>query len=204
VIATALAIIEEDGPDALTMRRIAGDLGVTPMAIYTHVENKATLLEALIDAVLGELDLDRLDDSGWRPWMTSFANTSRTLFLKHPKFVRVLAEYPSVGPNALRIGERAYGVLLADGLPPDAAVQGFWTVFTYVVGFVALESPRAEGAADDDAEAHRQRIHAYAGLDRRVYPLTVQLAPHIAAMVSSAQFRAGLENILNGIAAQRR
>lgn len=200
ILKAALDVVEREGPDAVTMRRLAAEMDVSPMALYRHFATKAALIESLIDAVLGELDLDALDASGWRPWMESFAHASRRLLLAHPGFVRVLAEHPAVGPNALVIGERAYEVLRNDGLPPDATVQGFWTVFTYVVGFVALETPRAARSTTDAAEQQRQRVHAFAALDKRRFPRTVELAVHVAAMVSDEQFVRGLSAILDGLA----
>jgi AcrR family transcriptional regulator len=201
VIAAAIRLVEADGPEALSFRKLAAEMGVSPMALYTPFRDKRALVEAIIDALIGELDLSALPKNGWRAWLSAFAHTARELFLRHPGFVRLLTDYPNAGPNALQVGESAYAILLREGIAPSVAVQGFWTIFTYIIGFVGLEGPRGDTESSDPEESRRRRVHEYSALDSGQYPNTVALAQHVADMVSKDQFTAGLNQILDGMQA---
>ncbi len=100
------------------MRRLADALGVMPNALYTYYPTKDALLDALLDSLLGEIDIGPLGSMGWREALTRIMDDSRHLLLSHPRLVEVFLTRPSAGPNAGRLGE--------DDIPSSAQGRASW------------------------------------------------------------------------------
>src|SRR4029453_16790766 len=104
IIKEALALLEEHGPGALSMRRLADRLGVAPTALYTHVRGKADLIDGLIDQVYAGLTLE-LDRSGdWTQQLATLGQQVREHLLAHPAVVPYALQQPGLGPHSLRLG----------------------------------------------------------------------------------------------------
>src|ERR1700712_4277865 len=112
----AIAMADEDGVDAVSMRKIAGRMDHTPMALYRHVGSKDDLTELMYDAVLAELDLTGLPSGNWRADVARLARQIRRLHQAHPWIAR-FGHRPTLGPNALRFLET--GLACVDGLGVD-------------------------------------------------------------------------------------
>src|SRR5690349_21612984 len=89
IAAAAVGIADADGLDAITMRRLAAELGVAPMAAYRHVSGKEDVLELMVDRVYGEVDIP--DGAGWRDTVRAFATGIRALVSRHPWLTRLSA-----------------------------------------------------------------------------------------------------------------
>jgi TetR/AcrR family transcriptional regulator, tetracycline repressor protein len=143
IIQQAFALLDEHGPGALSMRRLADHLGVAPNALYTHVRSKADLVDGLIDQVYAGIDLDPDPSKDWTDQLAAISNRVRAQFLAHPAVVPYALQQPGLGPNSLRLGEAIYGVLRPAGFSDQATVGIVYALLTYILGFVALEIPRA-------------------------------------------------------------
>src|SRR3954471_5287891 len=115
----ALALVDEEGLDALSMRRLGARLGVEAMSLYRHVRDKADLLDALHAAVLGRLQPDEEDVRGWQALLGGMARALRATLLKHPHVVPLFTRTPLRAPEAIATVERVTGAMLEAGFYAD-------------------------------------------------------------------------------------
>jgi TetR/AcrR family transcriptional regulator, tetracycline repressor protein len=203
IIKEALALLEQEGPGALSMRRLADRLGVTPNALYTHVRGKADLIDGLIDQVYAGLTLD-LDHSGdWTQQLTTLSQQIRKHLLAHPAVVPYALQQPGLGPHSLRLGEAIYNVLQPAGFSDQAVVGTVYALVTYVLGFVALEIPRAGTDPQTSDEFVRRMWAFFAALPPGEFPHTVELAAQLARISTDDQFQFGIRTFLAGLNAQQ-
>ena len=200
VLVEAIALLDEEGDEALTMRRLADRLGVVPMALYRHVANKDELIDGVLDLAVSEVQLpsSRL---GWRSGLRELGHSVRRTMLAHPGLVAPLVTRPSLGSSGLAIGEYGLAVMLDAGFSVEHADRGPKAVLTYTIGFVALEVPRRrQGFSADGADAPGLDFPVEQ-LDPERFPHTIAVRPRAAEFVSDAQFDYGLERVLDGLAA---
>ena len=203
IVQKAFALLHEQGPSALSMRRLADHLGVAPNALYTHVRSKADLIEGLIDQVYAGIDLDPDPTKDWTQQLAAISQAIRAQFLAHPAVVPYAIQQPGLGPNSLRLGEIIYGVLRPAGFSDEATVGIVYALLTYILGFVALEVPRA-GTDPQTSDEFVRRLHAFfAALPPGEFPHTVDLAPLLARISTEDQFEFGIRTFLAGLEAQR-
>lgn len=186
------------------MRRLAAELGVAPMAIYTHFRSKEELLSGLLDQVSAELELPR-GQADWTEELAGLARSMRRGLLAHPGVVALCVNKQPMGPNILRMFESVFRVLRAAGLDGRSSVRAFYCVFTYVVGHVALEVARTGGGDATDleqTEVQRQERLFFESLPLSSFPVTVELAPYLAECAGDEYFEYGLSRLLAGIRAQ--
>jgi len=202
IIKEALALLEQEGPGALSMRRLADRVGVTPNALYTHVRGKADLIDGLIDQVYAGLTLE-LDQSGdWTQQLTTLSQAIRAHLLAHPAVVPYALQQPGLGPHSLRLGEAIYNVLRPAGFSDQAVVGTVYALLTYILGFVALEIPRA-GTDPQTSDEYVRRMWAFfAALPAGEFPHTVELAAQLARSSTDDQFEFGIRTFLAGLNAQ--
>jgi len=202
IIKEALALLEQEGPGALSMRRLADRVGVTPNALYTHVRGKADLIDGLIDQVYAGLTLE-LDQSGdWTQQLTTLSQAIRAHLLSHPAVVPYALQQPGLGPHSLRLGEAIYNVLRPAGFSDQAVVGTVYALLTYILGFVALEIPRA-GTDPQTSDEYVRRMWAFfAALPAGEFPHTVELAAQLARISTDDQFEFGIRTYLAGLNAQ--
>ena len=202
IIKEALALLEQEGPGALSMRRLADRVGVTPNALYTHVRGKADLIDGLIDQVYAGLTLE-LDQSGdWTQQLTTLSQAIRAHLLAHPAVVPYALQQPGLGPHSLRLGEAIYNVLRPAGFSDQAVVGTVYALLTYILGFVALEIPRA-GTDPQTSDEYVRRMWAFfAALPAGEFPHTVELAAQLARISTDDQFEFGIRTFLAGLNAQ--
>lgn len=210
VLATATAIADAEGLAALTVRRVATDLGVSAMTIYTYVPGKAELVDAMLDAAYARMP--RTDTAGrpWRERLTAVADENRALCRTHPWIAGVHTARPTLGPGAMARYEHELSALDGLGLTDvqmDDAV-------TYLTGFVygcARAEADARAAATDSAMNDEQWWAANAPLlakvfDAAAYPLAARVgsaagAAHGAAYDPDHAYAFGLARVLDGLAA---
>ena len=202
IIKEALALLEQEGPGALSMRRLADRVGVTPNALYTHVRGKADLIDGLIDQVYAGLTLE-LDQSGdWTQQLTTLSQAIRAHLLSHPAVVPYALQQPGLGPHSLRLGEAIYNVLRPAGFSDQAVVGTVYALLTYTLGFVALEIPRA-GTDPQTSDEYVRRMWAFfAALPLGEFPHTVELAAQLARSSADDEFDFGIRTFLAGLNAQ--
>jgi len=143
IVAEALRLLDSEGIEALSMRKLAAGLGAGTTSLYWHVANRDELIELVINEVYGEVDLpDAGEAPDWQAAIRHFAHSVRSTILRHPWIVSVLdhvaAGYP--GPNMVRVSEHMIGRLAAAGFPLPETERALTTVSTYVTGVAMAEA----------------------------------------------------------------
>ena len=135
IVAAAIGLVDRDGLDALSMRGLAGELGVGPMTLYYHVPDRAALDDLIFDAVMGEVDLSG-DDPGRDPLERAMhvGYALRTALLAHPNTVPITLTRSARTPGQLRPVEHMLGILYDIGLEPTDAIAAVDVIGQYVFG----------------------------------------------------------------------
>ena len=204
VLAAAHALLAERGADGVSVRGIAGRLGVAPNAVYTYFPDRAAVLGALVDGVLGRLDRGPFADPAlpWRERVTALALALRTALLADPGVVRLLGGAPPTGPHALAVGESLLEILAAAGLDPEDGARGTYLLTVYVLGAIALEAAELTepGPPPPEDERVAARAAVFAAVPPGAFPRTAAVAPTMARYVTTEQYVWGLDRILDGLA----
>jgi TetR/AcrR family tetracycline transcriptional repressor len=200
VVAAARRIVDREGLDALTMRRLAADLGVTPNTLYSHVADKSALLDLLMDDVAREVQAPEPETLEWRDALRAlFASTRRTVAAT-PELAPLFLSRAPRGPHALRLGEVTLQLLARGGVEGPAAVRALRALLVFSFGYATVAAARAQ---DGDPRARVQRAErAFAVGDS--LPLTNALASELARAPGEAGFEQGLEALIAGITAAPR
>jgi AcrR family transcriptional regulator len=189
----ALAYLDRHGLEALSMRRLADELGVGTMTLYHYFRTKRELLDAVMDLAFAERELPA-PEGDWRDQLREIATAARAVLSRHPGLVQVRVMQPILRPEALRFGELGLKVLQDAGFPPEEAAKAFRLLFTYTFGFAAF-SPEATAE-----EAREAAMAAISDLPAEYYPkLSAAVEEAAAAMGGDAVFNYGLERILDGL-----
>ena len=147
----AIGLLDREGLAALSMRRLAEELGTGAASLYWHVGSKDGLLDLVMDEIIGEGKVPDPDPEHWQDQLKQVARDQRAASLRHPWLVRVSIGRIPMGPNALRYSERILAILRAGGLPPHLAVQGYLLLIATVNGFTIDET-----GVDDSPRPRRQ------------------------------------------------
>lgn len=142
----AVRIADADGLDALSMRRVAAELGCGTMSLYNYVPRKEDLQELMVDAVIGEYDLSREPSGDWRADLLRMAYASRDLMHSHPWLPRMMSPVHGFSPNGLRYLEYALSCLDALDAPYGAKLELIAMVNGMVTTYVTNELASAERA----------------------------------------------------------
>ncbi|MEU5692927.1 TetR/AcrR family transcriptional regulator [Actinosynnema sp. NPDC020468] len=203
IVTAALALLDERGAEAVSVRGIAARVGVAPNAIYTYFPDKAAVLRAIVDRLIGEQGLEVLaGDRPWRERIVAVALGLRENLLRHPGAAVLMMSAPMDGPRALELGERLLDVLAEAGLPPDDAARASYALIVHVLGSIALEAAEVDPTKPAPPEAERvaARRLAFAAVPAEVFPRSAAAADVMAAYVSEEQFRWSLGRLLGGLA----
>ncbi|MFI9810472.1 TetR/AcrR family transcriptional regulator C-terminal domain-containing protein [Streptomyces sp. NPDC052301] len=188
----ALEVVDAEGLAALTMRRVAQEMGVRHTSLYRHVASRDELLVELLDHVLGAVEPPETGH-GWRADLEQVAREFRRVLLAHPAIVPLLTMGQLLGPNALRGREIGLGLLVRAGWTPSRAVRIYLTVAHFVIGTALLDT----GGAARGTEERTAMRDLFAGLPQ--YPLVRELAEPLNLPDGDQEFRFGLTALLNGI-----
>jgi AcrR family transcriptional regulator len=139
VLAAGLQLVDEQGLAALTMQAVADRLGVTPMAIYRHVKNKADLFDGVVESILLEVPLPDPNDP-WPDRLAAMARGTRIAAVCHPGVFPLLLQRAAATPGARRTRDAVYMALRQAGLPEGDLVQLERLLSTAVLGFAASEA----------------------------------------------------------------
>jgi AcrR family transcriptional regulator len=125
IVATALDLVDAEGLEALSTRRLATELGVSGPSLYNHVATKEELLDAVVDTVMGEVDLSMFASpcTDWRTALDGWARSYRAALQEHPNVIPVLALGPGRRPHALRLADAVFGGLVEAGWPRREATS---------------------------------------------------------------------------------
>jgi AcrR family transcriptional regulator len=149
VIAAALVLVDRDGLGGLSMRRLAGELGVEAMSLYHHVRDKSEVIDGIVAAVLDEIVV--VDEGSWRERAHSLAVELRRVVRAHPHVHLAVIERGIASPAVARPAAALVGALAEGGLEGDDLVDGFWTLLAFVSGSLSCELAERPSVADDSA-----------------------------------------------------
>lgn len=150
IVTTALGLIDDDGLDALSMRRLGRELGVDPMAVYHHVRGREALVRAVVQHVFAAMPPPAVDGP-WDERVRQWARTYRSLAETHPNLVLPIVSDPAaVSVAAVRINETLYAALEASGLAPREVLRGADLIIDYINGYALAF---AAGPVPPDAAA---------------------------------------------------
>ena len=158
IAAAALAIVDREGLDALTMRTVAHYMGTGAASLYAHVASKEELLELVIEQVIGEIELPgEPDPKRWQEQLKELARTIRTVFSRHRDLARASFARIPLGENGLRGTDWMIAVMRAGGLP-DQVIAYACDLFPLYVTAVCYEESLygAETSTEDMATVHRR------------------------------------------------
>lgn len=205
IVRTALELLDTEGLDAVSMRKVAQRLGTGAASLYAHVRNKDELHELMLDLVIGEIEVPEPDPAHWRQQIKDLVNRQVEVFSAHPGIAQVVLRTPApTGPNALTVTEAMLSILRAAGLP-DREVAFAVDVIALFATAAAMELSADFGLGDEQrAERIRQVEQYFAALPADRFPTLVSMLPVLSQGDYRERFEFGLDLLLDGLAARAR
>ena len=200
VVAEALALIAEDGIQALTMRSLAARLGVVPGAVYHHVRNKQQLQDLILDNVLAEVDVHLDHALGWTDQLKALAHRLRQVLEAHPGVAGILKTRDPLGPHSLALAEAFLDPLEAAGFCDRDAGLAFFLLVDYTIGFAVSSTSTSVNEQRVRDPATRAQLHQFfRSLPPDQFPVLVALGEHIWIDNRDERFTAGLHVLVDGL-----
>jgi AcrR family transcriptional regulator len=208
IVRVGIDIADVDGLGALTMQRLAKELGVGTMTLYTYVPDKDALLEVMLDRAYGAAINSLSAASGWREYLEQVAIALFRAYQVHPWALQVFVGGPPLGPSQMRFLEVALQSLVQSGLEPEERLDAVMAVTSYVRGVAHITVGILEHEARTgltEAELAIEHGKAYRRvLDPAEFPMTFELLaapPDESDELYDFGFRFGLQRMLDGIEA---
>jgi AcrR family transcriptional regulator len=200
VVTEALAVIAEDGVQALTMRRLAARLGVVPGAVYRHVRNKQQLQDLLLDGVLAEVDLHLDSSLPWTEQLKLLAHRLRQVLEGHPGVAGILKTRDPLGPHSLALAEAFLGPLQTAGFGDRDAGLAFFLLVDYTIGFAVSGTPTSVNEQRVRDPATRTQLHQFfRSLPPDRFPTLIAVGEHVWIDNRDQRFTAGLDVLVTGL-----
>ncbi|MCG5214164.1 TetR/AcrR family transcriptional regulator [Streptosporangium sp. KLBMP 9127] len=207
VVEAGLRVLDADGFEALSMRRVAQELGTGPASLYAHVTGKDELLELIYDRVIGEIELPEPDPDRWLEQLRQVAVDTFTVLAAHSDIAKVsLANIPT-GPNSLRMAEGALAIMIKGGVPPQIASWmvdrlGLYVAADAYEGSLHLARQRTSGQDIGDYMdgIFGQLAVFYRSLPADRFPMIVGHVDELMSGGGVERFEFGLDLLLSGLA----
>nr|BFD81442.1 TetR/AcrR family transcriptional regulator C-terminal domain-containing protein [Streptomyces sp. Xyl84] len=201
----ARELIEDDGLESLSMRRLAERLDTQAASLYRHVHNKEELVDLVADSLFGDFEptVEHGPDDDWRSYLTRVATTYRAFLLDHKDAERVVAGRFAVGKNLVRLMEPMLETLRTAGLNERDSAYVLYLVVVHVQGFVLHE--KAPLSASNAAGLSRELVltttrDLLEHFPDEEFARVREAAPYLAEPGLDARFRYGLDLLLDGLA----
>jgi AcrR family transcriptional regulator len=202
IVDAALEVLDAEGLDAVTMRRVADALGTGPASLYAHVADKDEMVAAVLDRVIAEVAIpDPIDPDRWQEQLKEMARSSLMTFRQHRDIARASLGNIPTGEGALPLMNAMVGILLAGGVSPRVAslsVDILALYFTATAYEESLESYPHDGPDSD--EFHEELKHFLGSLPADRFPHLVALAEPLTSGDRDHRFEFGLDLLVRGIA----
>ena len=210
IVSAAIDLVDREGLDALSMRRLGAELNAGATTLYWHVKNKDELLDLMLDRLFAEIEAP---DQGlaWKDELREQAHGLRRLLLRHRNLIMVIASRPTTGPNAVAAIDLLFGAVRRAGFPDDEVVPAALALLNYTSGYAVLEAASLAqfGPSADDAtvrkalqEGIEQTMEFILTLPAERFPNVQLVGRHLVAMDDDARFAYGLERMLDGLEAR--
>lgn len=203
IVEAALRVLDRDGLDGVSMRRVAEELETSAGSLYWHIGGKEELLGLVFDRVVGEMELPTPDPSRWEEQLKEVARESRRVMLRHRDIARFSLGRIPFGPNLLRVSEWMLGLMRAGGVPDRVAAYA-GDLFGLYVGAHAFEetlglvSPTGEELPPEQVLGMMREY--LSSLPSSSFPNTVELVDELMSGGPDERFELGLDVIVRGIA----
>jgi AcrR family transcriptional regulator len=214
IVRAAIAVADAEGPEAISMRRIARELRAGAMSLYWHVESKEELLDLMLESLEGEVGVAE-PTGDWRADLSDLARRHRAVLLRHQWAMEFMGARPPAGPNDVRNLERALGMIAGLGLDPRTSVDVLMTVVTYVLGAVLREvqeiradrmrAEREAAMTTEELQEEERSFHEWFSNTSRFPNVRRMVAADIdpdSPDTRDERFEFGLACLLDGIAAR--
>jgi AcrR family transcriptional regulator len=201
MVECAISIADAEGLVALSMRRVARELGrPAVMSLYRHVQSKDDLIDLMLDRVVGEATVVSAADQDWRVTLRDSAIARRAVMLRHPWAIEVSAGRALLGPYSLGQMERTLEALDGLGITLDLAFSIFGCVDAYTMGSVADEIARQGSWDQHTLKVQRSRPDLSEAMASGAYPLLARFVAGHRHPSSDERFQFGLDRLLDGVA----
>jgi AcrR family transcriptional regulator len=204
IIAAAFGIVEKEGYQALTMRRVAAALDTGPSSLYAHVVNKEDLDELLIGHLCAAIDLPDPDPAAWRRQITNVCAQLRDQYLRYPGISRAAFAVAPSNLDTLRVGEGMLAILLAGGIAPQSAAWALDSLLLYVNAYsleISLVNQRSDHADGSWVVSRDELLRRYAALPA-TFPHAKRYAAEMTAGTGHDRFDFTIALMIDGLANQ--
>jgi AcrR family transcriptional regulator len=205
IVDAAFRVLDREGLDALSMRRLAQELGTGAASLYWHVRDKDELIDLLLERAIGELSPPGPPDPDrWQEQVKDFARASRALFARHRDLARASLGRVPFGPSLVVVVESTLAILKAGGVPDRIAAYAGDLLALYVAATSYEESLGLRSPSGDDVtpEEMTQMFTSYlGGLPQEAFPHIHAMLGHLVGGGPDERFELGLEVIVAGLAA---
>jgi AcrR family transcriptional regulator len=196
IVEAAVALLDDEGIERLTMRRLAERLGVVAPSLYWHVDTKDDVVDLAVDAIFGEVPPGVGEAAEWRDDVSAVLAAWRAAMLRHPWATAVPARRrPTIGPNFLAWMEVLQATLVRAGFHGAARSAAGWALYNHVMGSAASES--ALRISDEERRVGQEKLQA----DRDRYP-TLAATGYLYDDEWDRSFALGLDYLLDGLQVQ--
>jgi AcrR family transcriptional regulator len=204
IVDAGLAIVREEGIDALTMRRLAQALDTGPASLYVYVANRDELWELLFDAAIAEVETEPTEPARWREQLHDLASRMVHVMAEvYPGIAKLAMAHIPSGDNAMRITESVLSLLKAGGVEDQAAAYAADLLSTYVNAIAYEHSTYRSVHEDPEHEVHEvaRVAERFASLSPERYPILAALGPRLTYGDGNERFALGLDVLINGLLA---
>ncbi|ADI07854.1 regulatory protein TetR [Streptomyces bingchenggensis BCW-1] len=201
IISTAFGIVEEEGYEALTMRRLATALETGPSSLYAHVVNKEDLDELLLGRLCAEIDLPEPDPAIWRQQIVGICTQLRDQYLRYPGISQAAFAAAPSNLDTLRVSEGMLAILLAGGIAPQTAAWAIDSLSLYVNAYsleVSLANKRLSRSDDDWVVSRDELLRRFAALPD-TFPQTKRYAAELTAGTVHDRFDFTIGLMIDGL-----
>ncbi|MFF8534322.1 TetR/AcrR family transcriptional regulator [Streptomyces sp. NPDC015532] len=202
IVAAAIALADEGGLEAVSLRKVAARLNAGPMRLYGYIATKEELLDLMVDEVQAEI-LPEERSSGWREALRNLANGTRQTALRHEWLADLLGGRPTLGPNGLAVAEATLAAL--DGLADiDTVMRAVETVSSYFTGAIRREIANLRAERASGLSRHEWQRASGPYLTRMLatgrFPALTKAVRDGTDVDAEASFATGLDWVLDAVA----
>jgi AcrR family transcriptional regulator len=201
IVQAALRIVQAEGIDAVSMRRIAGEFATGPSSLYAHVANKDELLQLMFDEMCRLVPLPEPDPANWKEQLKQIARSGYRIMIEHNDLARAALGTIPTGPNALRISEAMLGIVISGGVPSQVAAWVLDRLFLYIVADAFEYSIWRDEVADTAAveQLSGDLLAYFEQLPAEQFPNIRRYAGDLVSGDTADRFEFGLDLLIDGL-----
>lgn len=206
IVRTAIDMLDTEGTEGLSMRKLGTRLGAGATSLYWYVAHKDELMELAVDEVLGEVYVPEVGDTGWRVGASVLCTGMRATLVRHPWVLGQLGARPNMGPNAMRMGDRTVALLVAAGFSGLEVSYASSMLMSHAIGSATAAAAAANVVKesgqplDDILDTLRPQVDVIArdhpDYEKWWHEVSSQVRP---STIFEDGFRFGLERLLDGL-----